>query len=158
MNNETKRRIAALFAGLLFGAGLALSGMVLPEKVIGFLDVAGKWDPSLAFVMMGAIGVHFFAVRMAYKRAAPFFGGAFQLPTKKDLDPKLVAGAALFGIGWGLAGICPGPGLVNLVTGSPGAFTFVGAMLVGMLIEYLAVEARGQKKDETPAPKQGLPA
>lgn len=152
MNSQTKRRVAALVAGLLFGVGLALSGMVLPEKVIGFLDVAGKWDPSLALVMVGAIGVHFFAVRLAYKRAAPLFGGGFQLPTKKELDPKLITGAALFGIGWGLAGICPGPGLVNLLTGSFGAAVFVGAMLVGMVIEYWTIEARAQKPSPSPAP------
>lgn len=146
VKSETKRRIAALVSGLLFGAGLAISGMVLPEKVTGFLDITGKWDPSLALVMIGAISVHVFAVRLAYRRGAPYFGGGLQLPTKKDLDPKLVLGAATFGVGWGLAGICPGPGLVNLFTGSLGAAVFVGAMLVGMWIEYWTVEAKQAKQ------------
>jgi len=154
MTIAARRRIVSLVTGLLFGAGLALSGMTLPEKVTGFLDVTGNWDPSLAFVMMGAIGVHFFAVRRALKKSAPYCGTEFQLPKKKQLDPRLITGAALFGIGWGIAGICPGPGLVNLLTGAPGALAFVGAMLVGMAIEHAVLEGRGAKQ-ATPAPAPG---
>lgn len=150
MKLQHQRHGAALASGLLFGAGLALSGMTLPAKVIGFLDVTGDWDPSLAFVMMGAILVHFFAVRLARRRAAPVFGGGFQFPKKKDLDARLVAGAAIFGVGWGLAGICPGPGLVNLLGGDLGVVSFVGAMLVGMVAEHFLVEARAGKA--TPPP------
>ncbi|MRG90967.1 DUF6691 family protein [Polyangium spumosum] len=151
MNLGHQRRGAALLSGLLFGAGLALSGMTLPAKVIGFLDITGDWDPSLAFVMMGAILVHFFAVRLARRRPEPVLGGGFQLPKKKDLDTRLVVGAAIFGVGWGLAGICPGPGLVNLLAGDLGAVAFVAAMVVGMGAQHLLVEARAGK----PAPSPG---
>lgn len=109
--------------------------MVLPEKVIGFLDVTGQWDPSLAFVMGGAIAVHLPLVRWVQKRNVSIFGDALQLSKRKDIDWKLVVGAALFGIGWGIVGVCPGPGIVNLVTLSPGAIAFVLAMLAAMVAE-----------------------
>lgn len=131
--------LAAFTSGLVFGLGLLLSGMADPGKVKGFLDLAGAWDPSLAFVMAGAILVGFFAFRLAGGRATSFLGGAIQLPTRRDIDLRLVAGSAVFGVGWGLAGYCPGPALVSLGAGQDKAVVFVAAMLAGMLI-YTAVE------------------
>ena len=124
---------AAFAAGLVFGFGLIGSGMADPGKVKGFLDLAGAWDPSLAFVMAGAIGVGFFAFRFGGRRAQSFLGGAMQLPAARDIDLPLVAGSVVFGIGWGLAGFCPGPALVALGAGYDQAFVFVLAMLAGML-------------------------
>ncbi len=147
MKIENKHRLVSLVTGLLFGAGLAISGMVLPEKVLGFLDVTGNWDPSLAFVMGGAILVHFPAVQIAQRRLHSFLGASFQLPKRKDIDWRLVVGALIFGVGWGIAGICPGPGIVDLVTGNLSIVAFVGAMLIGMFAEHAferSIEA-GQK-------------
>jgi uncharacterized membrane protein YedE/YeeE len=124
----------ALLSGILFGVGLAVSGMTRPEKVLGFLDVGGAWDASLAFVMAGAIAVHFFAYRLIRGRSAPLFAEKFGIPTRRDIDVKLLAGAALFGVGWGLGGYCPGPGLVSLAAGGKGALVFVASMLLGMSI------------------------
>jgi hypothetical protein len=126
-------RIAEFVVGLLFGLGLMLSGMTDPGKVIGFLDLFGAWDPSLALVMGGAIMVGFFAFTVAKKRTTTFFGGALRLPTNMDMDKKLVIGSLLFGAGWGLAGFCPGPAVVSMADGQPRAMVFVVAMLVGML-------------------------
>jgi hypothetical protein len=126
-------RIAEFVVGLLFGLGLMLSGMTDPGKVIGFLDLFGAWDPSLAFVMGGAIMVGFFAFTVAKKRTSTFLGGAMRLPTNMDMDKKLVIGSLLFGAGWGLAGFCPGPALVSMADGQPKALVFVLAMLVGMV-------------------------
>lgn len=137
-----KAKLTALGAGALFAVGLAISGMTLPSKVTGFLDVAGAWDASLAFVMMGAIAVHFVAQRLVRKRSAPLFDTKFHLPTRKDIDGRLVAGAALFGIGWGLGGYCPGPGLVSAASGAPAAIVFVVGMTIGMLAEHAAARAR----------------
>ena len=106
----------ALLSGTLFGLGLVVSGMVNPAKVLAFLDVAGNWDPTLAFVMLGALAVTTPAFRVVLKRRGPWFANRFALPTKSDLEPRLVLGAALFGIGWGLAGLCPGPAVTALVT------------------------------------------
>ena len=128
------KALSAFAAGLVFGVGLIVSGMTDPGKVIGFLDVAGNWDPSLAFVMGGAIFVGFFAFALAQRRAKTFFGGAMHLPHNRDIDKRLVAGSALFGIGWGLAGFCPGPALVSFSSGQEKAAIFVAAMLGGMLI------------------------
>jgi hypothetical protein len=129
-----KPRLAALASGVLFGVGLAISGMTLPAKVLGFLDVAGDWDPSLALVMAGAITVHFLGARLALGRAAPLFDASFHLPTRRDVDARLVGGAALFGVGWGLAGYCPGPALVSLVTGALPVVVFVATMAAGMIL------------------------
>ncbi len=134
-------RLAAGLSGALFGAGLALSGMTRPEKVVGFLDLGGSWDASLAFVMMGAIGVHFAAQRLARRRAAPLFDSTFHWPASTAIDRSLIAGAALFGIGWGLGGFCPGPGLVSAAAGSPTAIVFAIAMTVGILA-YRALASR----------------
>jgi uncharacterized membrane protein YedE/YeeE len=125
---------SAFATGLVFGIGLILSGMTDPGKVIGFLDLAGRWDPSLAFVMGGAILVGFFAFRVAHRRTRSFLGGALHLPRSRDIDKRLVIGSAIFGAGWGLAGFCPGPALVSLGSGQDKAAVFVAAMLVGMLI------------------------
>jgi len=131
--------LAAFAAGLVFGIGLIVSGMTDPGKVIGFLDLAGRWDPSLAFVMGGAILVGYFSFAAAGKRGRTFLGGAMQLPTRRDIDARLVAGSAVFGVGWGLAGFCPGPALVALGAGIDQAALFVAAMLAGMVI-YDAAE------------------
>lgn len=132
-NKNHLYRIAEFVVGLLFGLGLMLSGMTDPGKVIGFLDLFGTWDPSLALVMGGAIMVGFFAFIVAKKRTSTFLGGAMHLPTNMDMDKKLVIGSLLFGAGWGLAGFCPGPALVSMADGQPKALVFVLAMLVGML-------------------------
>ena len=130
-----KRQLLALFTGLLFGLGLVLSGMTEPSKVIGFLDITGAWDPSLAFVMMGAIGVHFIAYQWFIKpRRTPLFDAQFHLKEDRKPDAKLLIGAAIFGAGWGLAGYCPGPGIVAVGSGSVSAIVFVSGMLLGMLI------------------------
>jgi uncharacterized membrane protein YedE/YeeE len=133
LNKNYLYRIAEFVVGLLFGLGLMISGMTDPGKVIGFLDLFGTWDPSLALVMGGAIMVGFFAFTVAKKRTSTFLGGALRLPTNMDLDKKLVIGSLLFGAGWGLAGFCPGPALVSMADGQPKALVFVLAMLVGML-------------------------
>ena len=126
------RGLVAFASGLLFGAGLLVGGMTDPAKVIGFLDVFGAWDPSLAFVMGGAIFVGVFAFAAAKKRTATMLGGALQLPASRDIDRRLVLGSLVFGIGWGLAGFCPGPAIVALGMGVPKAAAFVLAMLAGM--------------------------
>ncbi|HET9665015.1 MAG TPA: DUF6691 family protein [Burkholderiales bacterium] len=131
--------VSAFAAGLVFGAGLIVSGMTDPGKVIGFLDVAGNWDPSLAFVMGGAIAVGYFAFRVAAKRSLNFLRGAMHLPQRRDIDTRLVAGSSLFGIGWGIAGFCPGPALVSFASGVEPAAVFVAAMLGGMVL-YTATE------------------
>lgn len=126
-------------AGLLFAVGLAMAGMTQPSKVTAFLDVAGDWDPSLAFVMAGAIAVYFTANRLVKRRAAPLVGASFHLPTRRDIEPKVIFGAGLFGIGWGLAGYCPGPGLTSLSTGALSAVVFVATMALGILLYEGAV-------------------
>jgi len=127
-------RISEFVVGLLFGIGLILSGMTDPGKVLGFLDLFGAWDPSLALVMGGAILVGLLAFAVAKKRTTTFLGGALQLPTSTAIDMRLLAGSLLFGAGWGLAGFCPGPALVSLGSGQPKALVFVLAMLAGMLL------------------------
>lgn len=122
-----------LLAGLMFGTGLILSGMANPAKVQNFLDLFGSWDPSLAFVMGGAIAVTMPGFWLVQKRSAPFFGDVFHLPVRSDFDTQLIAGAAIFGIGWGLGGFCPGPAVTALPIGATGTLTFVSTMLVGMV-------------------------
>ena len=123
---------ASLLAGLVFGLGLIVSGMADPAKVLGFLDLGGAWDPSLAFVMAGAIAVGALAFAVARNRTESFLGATMKLPTSRDIDRRLVIGSVLFGIGWGVAGFCPGPGLVTLGMGEVKALIFVVAMLLGM--------------------------
>ncbi|MFJ3317859.1 DUF6691 family protein [Herbaspirillum huttiense] len=128
------RNLAALGAGLLFGLGLIVSGMADPAKVLGFLDLAGQWDPSLALVMGGAIAIGLPAFTLARKRQRTLLGEPMQLPTARTIDRRLVLGSLLFGVGWGIAGICPGPALVLLGMASGKGLAFVLAMLAGMLL------------------------
>jgi uncharacterized protein len=137
--------VAPFAAGLVFGVGLIVSGMTDPGKVIGFLDVAGKWDPSLVFVMGGAVFVGFLAFALARRRARAFLGDAMHLPQRRDIDNRLVAGSLVFGIGWGLAGFCPGPALVSFASGEAKAAVFVAAMLGGMLIYHAAERFLSEK-------------
>ena len=133
------RILAAFAAGVVFGIGLIFSGMTDPGKVIGFLDVRGNWDPSLALVMAGAIAVAFVAFAFARRQTRTLLGHALYLPERRDIDARLVAGSLVFGIGWGLAGFCPGPAIVALGAGYDQAAAFVAAMLVGMLA-YVSAE------------------
>jgi hypothetical protein len=133
----------ALLAGVLFGTGLTLSEMVEPRRVAGFLDFAGAWDLTLAFVMGGALAVTFPLFPRILRRARPLWGDRFHLPAARDVDVRLVAGAALFGVGWGLSGFCPGPALASLALGAPEAWLFVTAMAAGMVLQRLALERRG---------------
>lgn len=126
--------VAALFAGLLFGVGLIVSGMANPAKVLGFLDIAGTWDPSLAFVMAGAIAIGAIAFGIAKRQQRSLLGLPMQWPASTAVTPRLVLGSAAFGVGWGLAGFCPGPALVALGAGYPKAWGFVGAMVAGMAV------------------------
>jgi uncharacterized membrane protein YedE/YeeE len=138
------RIVVALVAGLVFGLGLLLSGMADPAKVLGFLDLAGRWDPSLALVMVGAIALAASAFAWGRGRATSLLGEPIRLPAKRTIDRRLILGALLFGAGWGLAGFCPGPALVALGLGNAKAVVFVAAMLAGMgLFEWF--EARGRR-------------
>ncbi|MEC5214878.1 putative membrane protein YedE/YeeE [Polaromonas sp. CG_9.5] len=142
--------LMALFAGLIFGLGLIVSGMTDPSKVTGFLDLAGAWDPSLAFVMGGAIGMGLIASRLARSRSKALLGGPMQLPTARQIDRRLVLGGLTFGVGWGLAGYCPGPVLASLATGGNKPMIFTLAMLVGMGI-FEVLERRAQSTAEKTA-------
>lgn len=127
------RLLVPLLCGLIFGAGLAISGMVNPAKVLGFLDVTGQWDPSLILVMGGGVAVFAAGFLLVKRTARPVFAAKFEIPTRRDIDPRLVAGAVLFGIGWGLAGFCPGPALTSLAFGITKVFVFLAAMVAGSL-------------------------
>ncbi|MBA6287601.1 YeeE/YedE family protein [Colwellia sp. MB3u-4] len=130
-----KHNLTALIAGLLFGAGLTISTMVDPARVLGFLDILGVWDPTLAFVMLGGIAVYLPGYHFLIKpRQSTLLAGDFHVPQKKGVDKPLIIGSTLFGIGWGLSGICPGPGLANLSGGLPAIWVFVLCMLLGMLV------------------------
>ena len=126
--------ISAFASGLLFGLGLIVSEMVNPAKVLAFLDVFGNWDPSLALVMGGAVAASALGYLSAKRRGVPVFGPRLEIPTRRDLDPRLIGGAALFGIGWGLVGLCPGPALTALTFGPWQVFAFVAAMIAGMAL------------------------
>jgi uncharacterized membrane protein YedE/YeeE len=126
--------LVAGVAGLLFGVGLALSGMTNPAKVLAFLDVAGAWDPTLAFVMGGALAVATPGFALARRRARPWLAPAFAIPERRDVDASLLGGAALFGIGWGLVGLCPGPALADLSRGAWEVLLFATALAAGMLL------------------------
>lgn len=138
--------VNALITGLLFGIGLIVSGMSNPAKVLGFLDLTGRWDPSLAFVMAGAILVGSMAFGIARRRKHSVLGMPMQLPAVKLIDRRLIGGSLLFGAGWGLAGFCPGPALVSAGSGQPGAWLFVAAMLLGMAI-FTLLEQRNLKRN-----------
>ena len=142
------RMVTAFIAGLVFGLGLILSGMTDPSKVIGFLDLAGLWNPSLAFVMCGAIAVGLVAFRVAAKRDRTLLGGAMHLPATRRIDRRLILGGLCFGVGWGLGGYCPGPAVASLATGAVEPAIFVLAMLVGMAVfEYQERSARRKQQD-----------
>lgn len=145
----------ALVSGVLFGVGLALAGMTRPEKVRGFLSFFHGWDPSLAFVMGGAVAVHAVAFQLITRRRSPVFAARFALPTRRDLDAKLLGGAAVFGVGWGLGGFCPGPGLTSLVGGAAPVAFFVLAMLVGIAVVARLEDVAKPVVDaaRTPAPR-----
>lgn len=134
-------KLTAFVCGLLFGLGVLLAGMADPAKVLAFLDLAGDWDPSLALVMAGAIGAAALPLNLAQRRARSLLGGTMQMPTRRDLDARLVLGSLLFGVGWGIAGICPGPALAVLLSGHWQPLLFVAAMLAGMLI-FAVLEGR----------------
>ncbi len=132
-----------LLSGLLFGLGLTVSGMINPTKVIGFLDIAGAWDPSLALVMLAGLAVTVPAFHFILKQERPLFEEKFFLPGKSDIDLRLILGAVAFGIGWGLAGLCPGPALAGIASLDSSVLSFVAAMLVGMLLHHFLLESRG---------------
>ncbi|ANU06836.1 DUF6691 family protein [Paraurantiacibacter namhicola] len=132
-----RANVTSLVSGTLFGAGLALGGMTNPARVRGFLDLFGNWDPTLAFVMGGALVVMAIAWQIVPRMARPVMAETFQLPSKSDLTPRLIGGAALFGVGWGVAGLCPGPGIAALVIEPVSAAIFVVAMLAGMALVRL---------------------
>ena len=136
-----KQVLAALLSGLVFGAGLALAGMTNPAKVLSFLDVAGAWDPTLVLVMGSALAVTAAAYALARKRAKPLFADVFALPARADLDARLLGGAALFGIGWALVGLCPGPAIASLARGESGAWAFGAAMTSAMAVVQRAERA-----------------
>jgi len=129
-----KNGLSALIVGLVFALGLGISGMTQPQKVIGFLDLFGQWDPSLMFVMVGAIAVHMVSYRFIRQRQSPLLSMRWHLPDQRSLSPALIIGAVLFGVGWGLAGFCPGPAVTSLASLSLKPFVFVVSMLLGMLI------------------------
>jgi len=141
-NSSVFSNASEYLIGVLFGLGLMVSGMTNPAKITAFLDLAGPWDPSLIFVMGGAVLVGLIAFYLAKKRTESFLGGAMHIPTRRDIDRPLIIGSALFGVGWGLAGFCPGPALVSLGTGDLKAVVFVIAMLAGMVL----FDVLGQKK------------
>ncbi|MFC7292672.1 DUF6691 family protein [Hirschia litorea] len=128
------KHISGLFAGLIFGLGLTISQMTNPEKVISFLDIFGEWDPSLAFVMGGAVITSFIGYRLVWRRKTPLFDTQFQIPKNTSIDPKLAIGATLFGIGWGLVGLCPGPAIAGLLIGGKNILIFLAAMIAGMVV------------------------
>jgi uncharacterized membrane protein YedE/YeeE len=150
----SQQPLFALLAGLLFGFGLALSGMANPAKVLGFLDIAGPWDPTLAFVMGGALAVTLPMFRFVLRQAQPWFAPRFSLPDRQALDARLLGGAAIFGIGWGLAGFCPGPALAALVTGKSAVFAFVAAMIAGFLLhDLLAAPGAAAREPKAQRPR-----
>lgn len=137
-----KSLLASLLAGLVFGLGLIVSGMANPEKVLGFLDIAGLWDPSLAFVMGGAVIVGTLAFAVARRRTLSFLGLDFRVPGSNRIDKRLVLGSLVFGIGWGIAGFCPGPGLVAMGAGEPKGIVFALSMVAGMAVFELIERGR----------------
>jgi len=139
------RNALSLVIGLVFGLGLCASQMTQPSKVQGFLDLGGAWDPSLAFVMVGAIGVGLVGFGLAKRRGRTLLGEACALPPPGGVDARLLVGAAIFGVGWGLSGVCPGPAIVNLASFNPHAVVFFVAMLVGMIAEYVIMRVLLQR-------------
>lgn len=151
--------VASLVCGLIFGTGLLISGMTQPVKVLGFLDIFGRWDPTLAFVMGGALLISAPGFALARRASAPVFAARHLWPARKDIDRPLVAGAILFGIGWGLVGFCPGPAVVNIASLSPRLLLFVLAMIAGMVLQGWWQQSRtgatATRTDATLAPTDG---
>ncbi len=149
------RGLVAFLAGLLFAVGLGLSGMTQPAKVLGFLDFLGTWDPSLALVMVGAIGTHWTFLRLTRHWSRPVWGAEFAPPARRTIDRRLLTGAAIFGAGWGLAGYCPGPAIVSVVAG-PEVVVLVLAMLIGVLLHEVQqrVASRHQRRGVEPDPAE----
>ena len=135
------RILSFLLLGVLFAVGLGISGMTQPSKVLGFLDIFGAWDPALMFVMGGAVAVNFVGYRLAVGRLHPLLATRFDIPTRRDIDWQLIGGAVLFGVGWGIAGFCPGPALVALAGGSADVMLFVAAMFIGFLLKDLLIKS-----------------
>ena len=135
------RILSFLLLGVLFAVGLGISGMTQPSKVVGFLDIFGAWDPALMFVMGGAVAVNFVGYRLAVGRPHPLLATRFEIPTRRDIDWQLIGGAVLFGVGWGIAGFCPGPALVALAGGSADVMLFVAAMFIGFLLKDLLIQS-----------------
>ncbi len=134
MSTPAVKTAAGYIAGLLFGLGLAISGMTDPARVLGFLDIAGAWDPTLMFVLGAAVGATFVGYRLVFARGTPLFSAKFQLPTKQELDAKLLGGAALFGVGWGLSGYCPGPAIASMGGLTLPLLALLAAMVLGWFI------------------------
>ncbi len=141
-----KNGVASLIVGFIFALGLGISGMTQPQKVIGFLDIFGNWDPSLMFVMAGAIIVHFVSFKLIRKRQSPLFSSEWHIPTKTEITPSLIIGSVLFGIGWGLAGLCPGPAVTSLASLETKSFVFVISMVLGMFLFKLVDRKINLKK------------
>ena len=137
------KNLSALIAGIIFGIGMAVSGMTNTARVQGFLDIFGAWDPTLAFVMGAGLVVAAIGYRLAFRRTAPLFADAFSLPTRTDLDARLIGGAVIFGVGWGLVGYCPGPALAGLTYGYPQTLAFVPAMIAGLLLAHRVTATPG---------------
>ena len=148
--SAVRKLLPPIASGALFGAGLTVSGMTDPARVRGFLDVFGRWDPTLVFVMGGAIFVMAIAWRIQARMKAPLFGPTFSLPDRSDFDGRLVAGSALFGAGWGIAGLCPGPAVASLALSPLSVLPFLGAMFAGMAVHNLLPERalRGKRQGE----------
>lgn len=145
------RLLSGYIVGLVFGLGIAISGMINPAKVLNFFDIAGTWDPSLAFVMGGALVTTFIGYRLVWRRPAPMLGGGFQLPTNTRLDARLIGGSAVFGLGWGIAGFCPGAALPALGTGQVGVFAFVAALLAGIWVARAVQAGLDARREESAA-------
>jgi uncharacterized membrane protein YedE/YeeE len=140
-----RKQLSVALAGLVFGVGLALSGMTHASKVLGFLDLVGAWDPSLLFVLGGAVGVTAIAFRFVLRRPAPLFEQSFQVPTAQDIDRRLVAGAVIFGVGWGISGYCPGPGIALIAAPSWETLVFVPSLLIGALLYWVLSAPRSSE-------------
>jgi uncharacterized membrane protein YedE/YeeE len=141
------RILTGFIAGLIFGLGLIVSGMSDPAKVLNFLDILGAWDPSLAFVMAGASATAFLGYRLVWRQHRPLLGHQFDLPPTSKIDTRLLTGAAIFGIGWGIGGFCPGPAWTSLAIGSPGILVFLPAMLIGVLLGSAGPTMFGNKSE-----------
>ena len=147
--------LAAFVVGVTFALGLGIGGMTQPARVLAFLDVAGAWDPTLAFVMLGAVTVYGVGFPLVMRRARPLLGGTFAVPTRRDVDARLVGGALVFGVGWGLAGLCPGPALTALASGEPRALLFVAAMMVGIAVHRMIDRTVGARIASPASPTPG---